>query len=71
MQRLWRVAVPNLRKDGVAAVTYLEAVTVRTIDNRDPEEMLRWYRARVEAMERRADTPACLRAAESPAACEA
>ena len=52
-------------------MTYLDAITVRTIDNRDPEEMLRWYHARVEAMERRADTPACLRAAESPDACEA
>ena len=33
-------------------MTYLDAITVRTIDNRDPEEMLRWYRARVEAMTR-------------------
>ena len=33
-------------------MTYLDAVTLRTVDNRDQVEMLRYLAARVEAMTR-------------------
>ena len=33
-------------------MTYLDAVTLRTVDNRDHVEMLRYLAARVEAMTR-------------------